>query len=191
MCPNAFPNMIVGLEDGSFTEETPTTILVAVLMKDGIWIEDVKIEEITVDGLDATQKALQMLKEWEFKAVMLAGISFGGFNLIDPTKIVEEFKKPVIIVTRSKPDNLAVRRALMEHFEDWKVRWRIFEKLGPVYQFKPLRNEPPIYTEVLGAEPEWAEKIIRACSFSCRVPEPVRAARIIARGLTAPQLLGK
>jgi len=183
--------MIAGLEDGAFTQETPATLLVAVLMKDGVWIEDVKIKEIVVDGLDATEKALQMLEKWNFQVVMLAGVSFAGFNLIDPMKIIEKFGKPIIIVARSKPDNVAVKRALMEHFKDWKVRWQIFKKLGPVYQFKPLRKEPPIYFEVLGAQPEWAEKIIEACTFLCRVPEPVRVARIIARGLTAPQLAGE
>jgi len=175
---------IVGIEDGSFTRETPKALLVAVLMQDGRWIEDVKISEITVDGLDATATALQMLKNWNFDAVMLAGVSYAGFNLINPAELAENFRKPVIIVSRSKPNNVAVKRALKEHFKDWETRWRVFEGLGPIHQFKPLKNEPPIYLEIVGAETEWAMKTIKLSCFSCRVPEPIRAARIIARGLS-------
>ena len=175
---------IVGIEDGSFTKETPKALLVAVLMNDGRWIDDIKISEITVDGLDATATTLQMLKDWKFDAIMLAGVSYAGFNLIDPTELAENFQKPIIIVSRTKPDNLAVKKALKEHFEDWKIRWQTFEALGSIYQFKPLRNEPPIYFEVVGAEAEWAMRTIKAFCFSCRVPEPIRVARIIARGLS-------
>ena len=104
---------------------------------------------------------------------MIVGFEDGAFTSKTPTTL------------------LAIKRALIKHFKDWKVRWQIFEKIGPVYHFKPLINEPPIYLEVLGARIGWAEKMVRAYSFSCRVPEPVRVARIIARGLTTPQLLGK
>ena len=182
---NAFTRLkIVGIEDGSFTREMSETLLVAVLMQDGRWIEDVKIEEITIDGLDATATVLQLLKHWNFDAVMLAGVSYAGFNLIDPIKLAESFQKPVIIMSRSKPNNIAVKRALKEHFKDWKARWRVFEGLGPIYKFKPLRNEPSIYLEVVGAEASWAMRIIKSCCFSCKVPEPIRVARIIARGLS-------
>ena len=175
---------IVGIEDGSFIEEMSEALLVAVLMQSGRWVEDVKIEEITIDGLDATATALRLLKHWNFDAVMLAGVSFAGFNLINPIKLAESFQKPVIIMSRSKPNNIAVKRALKEHFKDWKMRWQVFEELGPIYKFKPLRNEPPIYLEVVGTEASWAMRIIKSCCFSCRVPEPIRVARIIARGLS-------
>ena len=53
-----------------------------------------------------------------FDAVMLAGVSFAGFNLVDPTLVFEEFSKPVIVISRTKPDNIAVKNALLQHFED-------------------------------------------------------------------------
>jgi len=93
----------------------------------------VKVELVKVDGLDATEKLISALRSWEFDVVMLAGVSFAGFNLIDPTIVYEKYGKPVIIVVRKKPNNVAVKKALKEHFEDWRVRWAIFEGLGPVY----------------------------------------------------------
>ena len=185
MRQNAFQNIsIVGVEDGSFQKRTTQkALLVAVLLR-GIAIENVKITEITVDGLDATEKLAAILSDLDFVAVMLAGVSFAGFNVIDPTVIHEKFAKPVIIVSRTKPDNTAVKQALQRHFEDWEIRWEVFEKLGSVHRIVALIGEPPIYVETVDVNVKWACNIIRALSVGSRVPEPIRVARLIARGLS-------
>ena len=185
MRQNAFQNIsIVGVEDGSFQKgTTQKALLVAVLLR-GIAIENVKITEITVDGLDATEKLAAILSDLDFVAVMLAGVSFAGFNVIDPTVIQEKFAKPVIIVSRTKPDNKAVKQALQRHFEDWEIRWEVFEKLGSVHRIVALIGESPVYVETVGVGVKRACNIIRALSVGCRVPEPIRVARLIARGLS-------
>jgi hypothetical protein len=166
---------IVGVEDGSFHKGiTRSALLVAVLFK-RLKIENLKTTKITVDGLDATQK---------LAAVLLAGVSFAGFNIIDPTVIYEKFHKPVVIITREQPDTRAVKRALKRHFGDWAIRLQVFEKLGSVYRLFVLDGEPPVYTEIIGADVKWACKLIQALSACSRIPEPVRVARIIARGLS-------
>ncbi len=139
---------------------------------------------ITVDGLDATEKLCSMLNGWLFDAIMLAGVSFAGFNLVDPTMLYEKFEKPILIISRVKPNNIAVKNALIRHFKDWEIRWKIFEKLGPVYEVVSLPREPPIYLEIIGTNLEFAVTLIKATSIFCRVPEPLRVARLIARGLT-------
>lgn len=97
MNQNAFRNKrVVGVEDGSFQKGiTPRALLAVVLLKT-LKIENVKIARITVDGLDATEKLDEILSEWKFEAVLLAGVSFAGFNFIDPTIIHEECGNPVI-----------------------------------------------------------------------------------------------
>jgi endonuclease V-like protein UPF0215 family len=173
---------IVGVEDGSFQKGiTPRALLVAVLFK-GSKIENLKVAKITVDGLDATARLLEMLNEWEFAAVLLAGASFAGFNIINPAAIHERSKKPVIVVTRTKPDNEAVRRALRRHFRDWEMRWRAFKK-SSFRKITSMRDTPPIYVETIGADAKWAFGLVQAVSV-CRVPEPIRVARLIARGLS-------
>jgi len=179
---------IVGVEDGSFSKEpqgyeAQKALFVCVLFR-GKWINDFQADMITIDGLDATEKLSSMLRRWSFDAVMLAGVSFAGFNLVDPTFVFEEFNKPVIVVSRTRPNNVAVRSALRQHFEDWRIRWGIFEKLGPVWKVVSMPNEPPVYVEVIGVELDWASKLIRAASLCSRVPEPIRVARLVARGLT-------
>lgn len=184
MSQNAFRKMpVVGVEDGSFQKGiTRKAILAAVLLK-GVEIEGVKIARVTVDGLDATEKLVEMLAGWNFMAVLLAGVSFAGFNLIDPTAIYEKFQKPIIIVSRKKPNNKAVKQALQKHFKDWKARWRIFEKLGNAHRIV-VAGETPIYIETINLDFKVAENLLQTLSIKSRIPEPLRVARLVARGLS-------
>jgi len=186
MPPNVWQKFrVVGVEDGGFSRESDiqNALLVAVLLQ-GTSIIDLQMESIKVDGLDATEKLISMLSRWSFDSVVLAGVSFAGFNLVDACVVFEEFKKPVIVVARSKPNSAAVKNALLQHFEDWEARLRLIEKLGTVYEIVSMPNEPPIHTEIIGADPKWANNLIRRLSTCCRIPEPIRVARLIARGLT-------
>jgi len=189
MSPNVWRQFrIVGVEDGGFSKAPlnrgiQRALLVCVLLQ-GMQIEDFRAAAVTVDGLDASKKLVGMLRDLPLDAIMLAGVSFAGFNLIDPALIFEEFGKPMVIVSRTRPDNIAVKGALFRHFEDWQIRWRVFEKLGPIYEVVSMPSEPPLYVEVIGADLNWANGLIRAFTICSRVPEPIRVARLIAHGLT-------
>jgi len=184
MSQDAFQKMpIVGVEDGSFQKGVARKALLAAVLLRGMKIKNVKVTEVTVDGLDATQRLSEILSEWEFVAVLLAGVSFAGFNVIDPTVIHEKFEKPIIIISKTKPDNKAVKQALQRHFEDWKIRWAIFEKLNSFHRIT-VSTGAPIYVETIGMGVRLAANLISALSFCGRVPEPIRIARLIARGLS-------
>ncbi|MEM1539858.1 MAG: DUF99 family protein [Candidatus Bathyarchaeia archaeon] len=175
---------VVGIEDGSFVKGVDKrALLVAVLFK-SLRIEDVSFKWITVDGLNATEKTAEILRHWDFEAVMLAGVSFAGFNVIDPLALFDTFQKPIVIVARKKPDNKAVKRALMRHFKDWNKRWEVFTKLGPIREVKVLDYKAPLYFEVVGADIEWTSQLITSFVVCGRVPEPLRVARLIASGLS-------
>jgi len=185
MSRSAFQKMrVVGVEDGSFQKGiTRKAFLVAVLFR-GVEIKSIGITEITVDGLDATEKLTEILSNWKFDAVLLAGVSFAGFNIIDPTLIHEKFGKSVVVISRTKPNSKAVKRALQRHFEDWKMRWEVFEKLGTIHKITVLADKSPVYVETVGVDVEQTCGIIRFLSVCGRIPEPIRVARLIARGLS-------
>jgi endonuclease V-like protein UPF0215 family len=175
---------IIGVEDGSFQKNvTKKALLVAVLVT-GSKIECVKAFTIAVDGLDATERLCANVRDWAFDALLLSGISFAGFNLIDPVKVSEAFGTPIVIISRTKPNNKTVKRALQAHFEDWKTRWAILEKLGPVHKTATLFGKQPIYLETVRVDAEWAVQLVCALAFWGRLPEPLRVARLIARGLS-------
>jgi len=185
MHPNAYQvkHRVFGVEDGSFFSRNGKTLLAAVLM-DSKWTESVVLGKITVDGTDATETLVEMLIGFSFDAVMLSGVSYAGFNLIDPEKIYERFGVPVIIVCRTKPNNDAVRAALLKHFKDWKERWSIVEGLDKVHEVISKPDAPPLYIEVIGGDYRLARNLVCDLAIVSRIPEPVRVARFIARGLS-------
>jgi endonuclease V-like protein UPF0215 family len=177
----------LGVEDGSFDafnrEADCQTILCGVLMERDR-IVCVRQRKITVDGLDATDNLVSIMKGLVIDAVILGGITFGGFNVIDPNIIHSNTGIPVIVYSGEKPDNKAVLTALQKHFPDWETRWNIIKSAGKIYNAQIFENSPEIYYEATGCDTEWAEKILKASAMINRIPEPVRVAGLIARGLT-------
>jgi len=157
--------------------------LVAVLFE-GKRIAAVRAGIIRVDGTDAGSVIRGLLRNIAFDGVMLSGISFGGFNLVDIGDLARKLRRPVIAISGERPDNQAVRGALRLHFTDWKERWTKVRAAGRLYSLKPLRTEPELFFEVRGATPTRARKMIAATACVSRLPEPIRVARILARGLS-------
>ncbi len=176
----------IGIDDGPFPPKTDYRIryapLLAVWLK-GSRLQKVKAEWIIVDGLDATQKAERILKGSKGTPVLLSGVSFGGFNLIDARKIQRLCKAPVIIVTGSRPDNRAVKRALSRHFPDWKLRWDLIRSLGPLHRVRTRLTDPPVFFENFGCSSRDAVTILKRAFFISRMPEALRVANILAKGL--------
>ncbi len=171
----------IGIDDGPFTKQD-TAPLVAALLH-GPHLQKVRASGITVDGLDATDKALKLLKGWKYVPILLSGVTFAGFNLIDPHILQRKYRVPVIVVVGSRPDNRAVKQALVKHFPDWKKRWKVISSLGPLRKTLTNPDEPPIFFEAFGCSTRDAAWVLRANCYVSRVPEPVRVAGLLARGL--------
>jgi uncharacterized protein len=180
---------IIGIDDGPFTKQQETAPLVAALLQ-GPHLEKARATQITVDGLDGTDKAVKLLKGWKPAPILLSGVTFAGFNLIDPHVLHRKYRVPVIVVVGSRPDNRAVKRALVKHFPDWQQRWKILSSLGPMRTIRTNPDEPPIHYEASGCSTKTATTILRATSCISRIPEPVRVAGLLARGLYADRTLG-
>ncbi len=181
---NGFP--LFGVEDGSFQafqKEKSYAYLCGVLTESG-FISKVRLARILVDGFDATEKLLGLLEGVEAEAIILGGITFAGFNVVDPYRLFKKTGIPVIVYSGTRPDNEKMLEALKGHFADWRERWEVIEGLGPVYEITTHPHEPLAYFEVIGGSPKWAEEILRVSAVVSRIPEPVRVAGLIARGLS-------
>jgi len=181
---------ILGVEDGRIPPKGITYALLAGVLLKKFKIKDLRLTLIQVDGLDATLKLLEMVAPIKSKIdmIMLGGVSFAGFNLIDPVAIHEELKVPIIVISKDKPNNEEVYRALVKHFNDWTARWSVFEKLSrtsKIYEVVSNPKERPIYVEVVGISAEEASSIIRSVTIWGRLPEPIRAANLVAKGLSS------
>jgi endonuclease V-like protein UPF0215 family len=152
-------------------------------MKNNILI-DIQFEWIKVDGLDATQKALTMLDRVKKDVIILGGVSYAGFNLIDVKRLYKESKLPIIIFSKKKPNQDSMYRAICRHFIDWKKRYNMIYDLDKMYTLNTTDGSPPVFFGVYGATHKFAETILKYSSTLCRIPEPIRTASLIAKGLT-------
>jgi len=179
------PSLFVGVEDGSFDAFLPgqKTLLCAVCMV-GDRIEWVRLGRVRVDGRGATEMLLNMLRGERFDVLILGGVSFAGFDVVDPQVLHGELGVPVVVFSSEQPDSASTLAALKTNFPDWEERWAPIERIGDVYSAVTKVGEPPVFFEVAGCTRDEAEGILRASASLTRTPEPVRVARLIARGLS-------
>ena len=179
---------IVGVDDGAFTAHTQSFAeVVGIVFRGGYWLDGVMKTEVTVDGMNATEKIAEMVKASphyaQLRVVMLNGVTFAGFNVIDIAKLSVATALPVIVVTREKPDFDDIRKALT-HLSQGETRWRIIENASGLIKVRSKKGEKPIFIQIAGISKEDAEEIVRKTSTRSNVPEPLRVAHIIASGLT-------
>ncbi|EQD79698.1 protein containing DUF99, partial [mine drainage metagenome] len=106
---------ILGIDDSPFLRGDGTCFLVGVVMRLDLYIEGLMTREIHVDGSDAESAVSEMSRTGtghSCNIIMTNGITFGGFNLIDPLALYEHLDKPVITVTAKSPDLESIRAAI-------------------------------------------------------------------------------
>ncbi len=179
---------VLGIDDGGFVPRTKGTVdVVGIVYRGGYWFEGVMRAEITIDGLDATEKIAAMIESSpyyrELRVVVLDGVTFAGFNVVDISKLSRRVELPVISVTRKKPDLEEIRSAL-KNLPEFEIRWRAMENAGKIFEVETRKGENPVYMHIAGILREDAEKIMKKTSTRSLIPEALRVAHIIASGLT-------
>lgn len=178
----------VGLDDGPSTRDgivksqTSRASIVAVWF-DRFGFDSMRIGAVQVDGLDSTDVILRLLKGTRTDVIFLSGASVAGFNIVDSRRLHTMLRVPIIVVAREKPNNASVKRAIKKHFADWRRRWKLVRELGRIHAFAPKASEEPLHFEAVGIPVARARKVIQAYSATSRVPEPIRVAGIMAKGL--------
>ena len=178
---------VLGIDDGQFVPRTKGTVeVVGVVYRGGYWFEGVMRTKITIDGFDATEKIAKMIESSpyyrELRVVVLDGVTFAGFNVVDISMLSRIVDLPVMSVVREKPDLEEIRGAL-KNLPGFEVRWQDMRNAGVLFEVEPRNGENPIYIQTAGILREDAEKIIRKTSTRSNVPEALRVAHIIASGL--------
>jgi uncharacterized protein len=179
---------VVGIDDGRFVSHTKGTVtVVGVVYRGGCWFEGVMHTKISIDGLDATAKLAAMIKDsryyGELRVVVLDGITFAGFNVVDISKLSAAVGLPVISVVRDKPDLDEIKCAL-KNLSEFEQRWHSMQNAGKLFVIEVRDGENPVYVQTAGVLIEDAKTILRITSTRSNIPEPLRVAHLIASELT-------
>ncbi len=181
---------IIGWDDAPFRFEDKVTPVIGVICRGGTQIDGVITARIAKDGLDATAKIANAINASSHKSqlsvIMLDGITFGGFNIVDINELCEKTKLPVIVIIREKPDMKAIKKSLLK-FTDSERRWRLIKRAGKIrgieVKNKVLKGARTIYYQKAGVDEYACERIISLAAVNSVVPEPVRLAHIICSGI--------
>ena len=177
---------MLGIDDGKFIPHTQgIVIIVGVIFRGGYSIEGVMHTKVAIDGLDATEKLASMINgsphRRQLRLLMLNGVTFGGFNVVDLKKLNQETRLPIITLTQNKPDLDDIASAL-KNLPEYEERLRLVLEAGPIHEV--ANHGTKVYVELAGISLDDAKKIIKLTSTRSCLPEPLRVAHLIASNIS-------
>jgi len=177
----------LGVDDGVFIPHSKGFApIIGVVFRGGYWLDGVMSTRAKVDGFDASDKIASMIVNSphykQVRVIMLDGVTFAGFNVVDIKQLNIETKLPVIAVTRDKPDFDDIHRVL-RHLPDPEKRWQAVQNAGQIIEVNTRSNKKKVYMEICGILEDDARKILRLTSTRSNVPEALRVAHLIASGI--------
>ena len=164
----------IGIDDGPFERSGRGDVLVAgAIYCGGDTFDGLLTTRIRKDGWNSTSRILAMLRESKFLPqlhyIMIDGIALGGFNIVK-----------VLAIARKKPDLGAIRRALRRVSLPEK-RWDLLLRAGEIHRIGKL------HCQLAGIDPEEASELLSLTCTRSHIPEPLRAAHLIAGGIITGQ----
>lgn len=172
---------VIGFDDAPFSPQQRGNVLLVGVVYAGPRLEGVLSGRVRRDGVNSTRTIVRLVSGCRFyghlQAVLLQGITFAGFNVVDLQAAYQALGMPVIAVTRRQPDMHAVRDALLQHVPGGQRKWRLIEKAGPV---EPAAG---VYVQRAGISLRDTQALIERFALNSSLPEPLRTAHLIAGGI--------
>jgi endonuclease V-like protein UPF0215 family len=179
---------VLGVDDGIFVPHSKGFApIVGVVFRGGYWLDGVMNTIVEVDGFDATEKIAAMVTNSphhkQLRIIMLDGVTFAGFNVVDIKKLNKKTKLSVIAVTRDRPDFGEIRKAL-NNLPFPERRWKAVVNAGEIIEVNTRSRKERVYMEISGIVEEDARKIVKLTSTRSSVPEALRVAHLVASGIS-------
>lgn len=173
---------LIGIDDGAFERSDAYAPVAAVVMTLPERLDAVRTGRVRVDGTDGTRRVLALVRELGplegVRAVLLDGVVVGGFNVLDLDMIHREVRRPVVAVTRRRPEFARIRAALEKWFPRTSTqRWAL---LRAHRLFAVPTTARPILATAVGCPRADAVRLVQRSSVHGFWPEPLRAAHLIA-----------
>lgn len=180
MRPKRYSNL-VGFDDAPFAREWRGNVPIVGAVFAGPRLDGVLAGKVARDGEDAGARVIELVSGSRFaehiQLVMLQGIAFAGFNVVDVFRVREDLGMPVLVVSRVAPDMDAIRTALLDRIPQGPSKWALIERLGPM---EPIGR---VFVQRVGLTSEEAADILARFTLHGHIPEPIRVAHLIAGGI--------
>ncbi|MBN1655183.1 MAG: DUF99 family protein [Deltaproteobacteria bacterium] len=172
---------VIGIDDAPFERSYRGDVMVVGAVFSRTRLDGVVRAYVRRDGVNATRRIVEMVEGHQFRehirAVLLQGIAVAGFNVVDIHELCRSLKRPVLVVTRRRPDLDAVRRALLERTPGGSRKWKLIERAGLM---EPVGK---LYVQRAGLSLAEAAAMLKVTTLHGLLPEPLRVAHLIAGGI--------
>ncbi len=170
----------VGFDDAPFPRRPGARVHLAGVVCAGTRFEGMVFGTVRRDGWRATLAIEELLLHGKFlpqlHLVLLDGIAFGGFNLIDLPRLARTLRRPCVAVMRKLPDLPAMERAA-RRLPRSGARIELLRRAGPIHVAHHF------VFQVCGAEPDETAAALARLTDTGHVPEALRLAHLIGGAL--------
>ena len=172
---------VAGFDDAPFARDHKGGVKVVGTVYAGLRFDGVLIGEVEKDGFDAAARLAELIAPSRFaehiQLIILQGIAFAGFNVVDVFNLQARLGLPILVVARKQPDMATIRNALISHIDRGADKWAVIEQLG---EMEPLG---PVFVQRVGLSYEQAADVMGRFAINGNIPEPLRTAHMIASAL--------
>ena len=179
----------VGFDDAPFPRSHRGNVPVVGAVFAGLRLEGVLHGAVRRDGANATRVLIDLIARSKFapqlQLVLLQGIALAGFNVVDLHGLHLALGLPVLAVARRQPRYDRIRRALLARVPGGRRKWSLIERLDPM---EPVAD---VWIQRVGLTLRDAERVVRRLAVHGNIPEPLRAAHLIAGALGTGESRGR
>lgn len=180
---------VIGFDDFPFERAWRGPVQVVGTVYAGERLEGVLSTFVQRDGDDATAQLAALVRGSRFfehaQLVMLQGIALAGFNVVDLHGLHAALGLPVLVVARKAPNMDAVRDALLARVPGGAAKWALVQQAGPM---EPAAS---VFVQRAGIDLDAAAVVLDRFTVASNIPEPLRAAHIIAGGVARGESRGR
>jgi len=167
---------VMGFDDSPFSKVNDSSVNISGIVCSNTRFEGMVWGEVERDGTDATDQIIDLVCNNKFHnqlhAILIDGLAFGGFNLINLPRLSKKLSLPCIAVMRKMPDVDSIDKAL-KNFSDYENRIQLIEKAGEIFHFEPF------YYQCSGINSKEAGLLLEKVTDQGKVPEALRLSHLI------------
>lgn len=169
----------IGFDDSPFGHAYRGDVRVVGTVYARLALHAVVSGKVRRDGRNSTDELTRLtgLVGEHLQLVLLQGIALAGFNVIDIHRLSRQTGLPVLVVARWSPRLDRIEAALLGRVPGGVQKWALIQAAG---KMEPCGG---VYVQRSGLSLGEAEIALQALTAEGRLPEPLRAAHLIAGGI--------
>jgi uncharacterized protein len=170
----------IGFDDAPFGQARGGTVPLVGAVCSGTRFEGMVFGRVRKDGWNATREIVRLLEGGKFlpqlHLVLLDGIAFGGFNVVDLEALALRLGRPCAAIMRRPPELTAIERAL-SRLPSLRRRLEWIRRAGPIHQRRGF------VFQVRGGDPDDVADALARITDTGHVPEALRLAHLIGSAI--------